>query len=901
MLKNFYFSTLFVVFTCLSAQAQNEDKNDDPTRWTPNDIINTEYLGSPIFSPDGNLVVWSKRKGDKEKDKFVSDLYLTRLNDKKDGKFRTVQLTYGDDNNYSPVFAANNEDLYFLSSRDKGKKLWKLSIYGGEAKEVHEFKNGISSLMRKDKNTLAFLSDDGKTLYESEADDKKDDVEVIEDSLHWKPNHVYAYNLKEKTITRLTDNKKTVTDYKLSKDGNWLFYKIQRSLSYGADAQKDPYNYLKNLKTGEQQKILTDLEFPIDNVQFTADNAGFYFTSSFSNDPKWNGAGIDELYYFDLSSKKSAKIPLDWDLGLGGGFEIAGNNVIATLANRATMRLAYYSKKGNNWKKSTIDLGEKDDHTEVEAVSEDGSKVILNYSTASKLPTYYIADFNKGKVGDLEQFVRLNKDLNKKTITKSEVITWKGYKNEEVTGILYYPEHYQEGKKYPLMLSIHGGPSSQDLDTWSERWSTYPNLLAQKGMFILKPNYHGSANHGLDYVESIQGNYYEPELEDITKGIDKLVKEGKVDKNQMGTMGWSNGAILTIMLTVKYPNMFKVAASGAGDVNWTSDFGTCQFGVSFDEHYFGGAPWDDKNGKPYNENYLIKSPIFEIEKIKTPTIIFHGSEDRAVPRDQGWEFYRGLQQVGKTPVKFLWFPGQPHGLGKITHQLRKMNAEITWIDMYLLDKPSTKNEAFKEDSPLGQLLTLQKAKTDKGVFGVMENGVLIPETVTLKKDSIALGRFEVTNAQFKSYKPNFSFEVGHENYPVVTDIASAKAYLNWLNTKTGNTYRLPNAKEAEALHKVARKAAKDQNNLNHWAGYDLSITDVPEFKNKLDSLKLSLIQPVGKQKPAKINDAEIYDLGGNVAEFSQNGIYDYSAYDFYDPFNDSQIESDHVGLRVVKE
>ena len=265
-------------------------------------------------------------------------------------------------------------------------------------------------------------------------------------------------------------------------------------------------------------------------------------------------------------------------------------------------------------------MGEKNDHVDVEAVSKSGDQALYSYSTASTLPQYFIADLKSGNFKNEQEFVSLNGKLKMKDITKSEVITWTGYNNDEVTGILYYPEDYEEGKKYPLMLSIHGGPSSRDLDSWSERWSTYPNLLAQKGMFVLKPNYHGSSNHGLEYVEAIKGNYYEPEMEDITKGIDKLVTEGKVDPDELGTMGWSNGAILTTMLTLKYPDKFKVAAPGAGDVNWTSDYGTCQFGVSFDQSYFGGAPWDDSNGKPYNENYLIKSPIFEIEKIKTPTI-----------------------------------------------------------------------------------------------------------------------------------------------------------------------------------------------------------------------------------------------------------------------------------------
>jgi dipeptidyl aminopeptidase/acylaminoacyl peptidase len=874
---------------------------NDPSRWTPKDIINTESMRSVSISPDNSMVLWTKRKGVKEKDRFVSDIYLTRLDVVKDDRYKTIQLTNGKDNDYNPIFSKDGESIYFLSSRDKGNKLWKLSIYGGEAQEVKEFKNGISSLQWKDGNTLLFQSNDGKTLYEQKAEEKKDNVIVVEDSLNWTPNHVYAYDLNEKSTKRLTNNKKPLTSYTISKDGNWLVYGEQRSRSYASDAQHNPFQYLKNLETGETTKILSEFEYPTYGFQFTADFKGFYFSSEYGNNPKYNGAGISELYYFDLASKTPTKIDLKWNLGHAGGYNVVGNDVMVSLANRATRRLAYYKKNGNSWTKRKIDLNEKNDHVSINATSEDGAKVIYGYSTASRLPSFHIADLNETKFSNEKVLVKLNKNLDKKPITKSEVMVWKGYNDEEVTGILYYPENYEEGKRYPLMLSIHGGPDGVDLDLWSERWSTYPNLLAQRGMFILKPNYHGSGNHGLAFVESIRENYYEPEMEDIIKAIDVLHKQGKVDKTQLGTMGWSAGAIITTMLTVRYPDMFKVAAPGAGDVNWTSDYGTCRFGVSFDQHYFGGAPWDDTNGKTYNENYILKSPLFEIEKIKTPTIIFHGSEDRAVPRDQGWEYYRGLQQVGKAPVRFLWFPGQPHGLGKITHQLRKMEEEITWIETYLLNKPKEDNKAFKKDSPLADIIKLETVKTADGMYGEMVNNTLIPETVLIKKDSTSIGRFELTNAQFKAYKSDYNYDDGHHNHPAVVSFQEANNYVNWLSQLTGKTYRLPTTDETKALQKSARKAAPKENILNYWAGYNLVPSDSEKLKEKLKTINTSLLKEVGRSKATKIGAAEVYDIGGNVAEYFTDGTYGYSAYDYFDINDNNHVKSNFVGLRVIKE
>lgn len=902
---------LLLTLASLTARAQ----------WTPDDVVNAETATTFDLSPDGKTAVWTKRAANKEKDAFVTKLFLTRLDQKENGKPVTIQLTRGDDSDRSPLFSRDGKLVYFLSGRDKGKKIWAINPAGGEAYEVKSLEVNPSNPQWLNDSTLVFVAEEGKTLYEKEAEDRKDDVQVVEDTAHFKPSRLFTLNVKTKDLRRLSDNRFPVATYAVSRDGAFIVSAHTRSPHYGADGQPRPEIRLWDVKAGTSRGILSD-QYGAGQFLFAHDNAGFYFTINQTSDTLWNGAGVRMLRYFDLATRRATPVPLAHDWGLGGGTLRTANGVLVELANGPTNKLAVVEKKPGQlaWTVKPLAVSAAmGEHVAPIVLSKDYGTMLYAYNTAS-VPTQYhagklVADAKKGTVtlGTDGEIISLNAGFPKKKIAKSEVMRWKGWRDDEVTGILYYPTDYKPGRAYPLVVSIHGGPAGADGDAWGESWAYYPNILTQKGAFVLMPNYHGSSNHGQAFVESIAKNYYEPELEDITKGIDALVAKGLVNRDSMGVQGWSNGAILTTMLTVRYPEMFKVAAPGAGDVNWTSDFGTCQFGVTFDQHYFGGAPWDNVGGKSYNETYITKSPLFELERVKTPTIIFHGSEDRAVPRDQGWEYYRALQQIGKAPVRFLWFPGQPHGLQKVTHQLRKMNEEIAWFDKYLFGKKDTLNEAFKKDSPLAMLLEKDKAvRLADGTFGVQTNDGLLPEVVSWKKDSLRIGRFEVTVAQLASQKTGTKAvgAAGTEsaNQPAVgVGYEQAQAYCRWLSEKTGQKYRLPNAREAKELAKKAREVAAKENTLNHWAGYAITLDEVPVLKEKLSGLKTTLLKPVGSFAATKVGDAELYDLGGNVAEWYTKddgtpGTYGYSAYDFADATNEiSQTDRAHFGFRVVRE
>jgi len=343
------------------------------------------------------------------------------------------------------------------------------------------------------------------------------------------------------------------------------------------------------------------------------------------------------------------------------------------------------------------------------------------------------------------QLTKLNEGLVKgRAFAKTEVIRWKGANGDEVEGILYYPTNYEAGKKYALITAIHGGPTGHDSDSWDDNWAYPTNLLTQRGAFVLRPNYHGSGNYGLKWVESICcGKYYDLETPDINAGVDYLIAKGFVDADKIGTLGWSNGSILSISLITTYPERYKVASVGAGDVEWISDWGNVVFGDSFDSYYFGKSPMEDP------ELYIRKSPFFKMDKVKAPVLIFHGSADTNVPTAQSWSFFRALQYYDKVPVKFVLFPGEPRGPRKLTHQMRKVEDEVAWFDKYFFKTEKPADDAVKKGSPLEDFGRREHIQSYGGYFGVGDEvsarnprGFLNPEVVS--RGDLKIGRFEVT-------------------------------------------------------------------------------------------------------------------------------------------------------------
>lgn len=820
-------------------------------KWTVDDILLQEMAMGLEISRDGRFAVYSKSKMDKEKGESVSHLYLKEL-----AGGDEVQLTRGQDSHSSPRISPSGRLLAFITSRkpagapatpgpgadSTGPQIWLLNTRGGEPYPLTRLERGVRSFAWLDEKTILAAAPESPTLYDQEIKSRKDTSQVVDDEQHAPPVRLFKIELPSGKATRLSRNTDRITEITASPDGKWAVTSHNRSLSETYNQKIKPIYFLWDLAASSSTQLFADGKTPLRDVAWTPDSKGFYYSYAYSSHPVYLNAYVMRAGWYDLASKSASPVDLQWDNGLAGRIEpLPDGGFLALLANGARNRAARYARNGSAWSRAWIE-GDHAAHLFGFNVTEDGKQVIYTYTNSSTPSSFQLAALNGPKLDSPKPFLELNSGFKKKPLSKTELVTWKGALDETVEGILYYPHNYKPGQKHPLVVMIHGGPHGHDADAWRESWGYPHQLIAQRGAFILKPNYHGSSNYGLKFSESISGGQYnELEWIDVEKGVDSLIAKGLVDPAKLGVLGWSNGSIISIELTTR-TTRYKAAGAGAGDVNWISDWGNCAFGDSFDQYYIGKTPMDNP------ELYLKKSPLFRMDKVTTPTIIFFGTEDKQVPTEQGWQHFRALQHYGKTGAKFVLFPGEGHGPRKYVHQRRKLDEELAWFDKYLFASSTDTNEAVKTASPLAALLKSAKLAE-------------IPDSV--ERGPIGLSRFEVTRAQFKAFDPTYQFPAGTAAYPASgISFDKAKAYCAWLSTKTGQTWRLPTEEEAGSL----LKASRTENTLDLWAGYSLNLDDANRLDSLLDTLPPdSLLKPIGSFPGS--GDDPLYDLGGNVAEW----------------------------------
>jgi acylaminoacyl-peptidase len=304
------------------------------------------------------------------------------------------------------------------------------------------------------------------------------------------------------------------------------------------------------------------------------------------------------------------------------------------------------------------------------AMSKDGNFAAVVRSTYNSPPEVFA-----GPIGEWRQLTTNNFGLQANW-GKAESIEWTN-EGSNIQGWLVPPAKIEAGKKYPMVVLIHGGPSGVTTSDWPASFGMSRAIIAalsMRGYYVLLPNPRGSYGQGEDFTRANVKDFGGGDLRDDLAGVDAAIKKYPIDPNRLGVTGWSYGGFMT-MWTVTQTDRFRAAVAGAGIANWQSYYGQNLIG-QWMIPFFGASVYDDP------EVYNKSSPIRFIKNVKTPTMVIVGERDAECPAPQSYEFWHALKSLG-VPTKLIIYPGEGHMFIEPKHQVDRLEQTVAWFDKYL--------------------------------------------------------------------------------------------------------------------------------------------------------------------------------------------------------------------------
>jgi dipeptidyl aminopeptidase/acylaminoacyl peptidase len=318
------------------------------------------------------------------------------------------------------------------------------------------------------------------------------------------------------------------------------------------------------------------------------------------------------------------------------------------------------------------------DH-EVVAYSADrkGEKFALVLSTPTEVGDIFVTS-QANRPAKLTQVTHTNGELFRELkVSAPEELWYKSFDGTRIQAWIQKPPDFSPGKRYPMILEIHGGPHSAYGYTFVHEFQ----WLAAQGYVVLYTNPRGSTSYGQKFGNIIQYHYPGDDYRDLMVGVDTLIRRGYIDPKRLGVTGGSGGGLLTNWV-ITQTDRFEAAVSQRSIADWASFWYTADF-TQFTPFWFRKAPWQDP------EEFRVRSPITYVDRIKTPLMLVDGESDLRTPPESGGEvMFRALKYL-KKPVVMVRFPGETHELsrsGKPRHRVERLRHILNWFEKYLMDK-----------------------------------------------------------------------------------------------------------------------------------------------------------------------------------------------------------------------
>jgi dipeptidyl aminopeptidase/acylaminoacyl peptidase len=611
-------------------------------------------LSAPRLSPDGRHVAVIVTRTNYAENRFERSLHLVDV-----GTGATRELTPGRRSVGAAEWSPSSDRIAFLDRQaDQPAQLYVLPLAGGEALRITDTKRGVSAFAwRPDGAAIAFLTEDLPA--ERTGDERHNKSFEVGDNMYLdqaasQPSQLWTVPAAGGEPTRVTSGERSVTGVAWAPDGHRVVLTVQPRPHPGESINASIA--VRDLESAAERPLAPQRGFAR-GVAVSPDGRTVATVSSRGAELGFHPGGVF-LVPIDGGERREATPTLDRDIG-GFRWLPDGRGLVVTGPDLTRFR-AWVQPLGGTPRRldwGRIDPGELH-------LNAGGAVVFIGREPLRPPEVYHVASLDAPP----RRLTELNRDLAGRELGAIETITWQGPDGFTQNGVVNLPPGYVAGRKYPLVLNIHGGP----MGTSAEGWSIVNHLFAAQGWIVFSPNYRGSNNMGDKFQSAVVNDAGEGPGRDVMSGIEALKTRGLVDEARIAVSGWSYGGYMTAWLTAHYQG-WKAAVAGAAVTDWFDWYNLADLNV-WAGFGLGGSPWRNDNAA----NYWRQSPMAYAHRIRTPTLILSTTGDPRVTVTQSYKLYHALKDNG-VPVQFIAYPTGGHFPPDPVHQRDVRRRWIEWI------------------------------------------------------------------------------------------------------------------------------------------------------------------------------------------------------------------------------